>query len=251
MSKLAAVIAASIVNYNNAAVKPSLEQFEKEINDALGVTSVKVWREDKNIPLPVYGKEGDACCDVYAKEIEYDEKRDRYIVHTGLHFALPDEYEMELRPRSSLTKTEVYMPNSPGTLDCGYRGELLVVFKTRTSKAILGCINNMGKAFNYIAKSSTKEGAAIMQARRCYNDCADANIIPYAVGDRICQLVIRRRELIQWDEVETIEELGTTERGAGGFGHTGGMKTEEQPKEGPAIEGDESPKVSGTNRFAK
>ena len=29
------------------------------------------------------------------------------------------------------------------------------------------------------------------------------------------------------------------------------MKTEEQPKEGPAIEGDESPKVSGTNRFAK
>lgn len=71
--------------------------------------SVKVWREDKRIPLPKYGKEGDACCDIYCKSVEYDSDKDRYIVHTGLHFALPDEYEMELRPRSSNTKTEFYV----------------------------------------------------------------------------------------------------------------------------------------------
>ena len=47
------------------------------------------------------------------------------------------------------------------------------------------------------------------------------NGFPYKEGDRICQLLVRRRELIEWDEVEYLEELGTTERGEGGFGHTG------------------------------
>ena len=41
-------------------------------------------------------------------------------------------------------------------------------------------------------------------------------------GDRICQLLVRRREKIQWEEVETLEELGSTERGEGGFGSTDG-----------------------------
>lgn len=40
-------------------------------------------------------------------------------------------------------------------------------------------------------------------------------------GDRIAQLLVRRREVIEWNEVEHLDELGTTERGDGGFGHTG------------------------------
>ena len=40
-------------------------------------------------------------------------------------------------------------------------------------------------------------------------------------GDRVSQLLVRRREKITWDEVETLEELGTTERGTCGFGSTG------------------------------
>ena len=44
---------------------------------------------------------------------------------------------MELRPRSSNTKTEFYVPNAPGTLDWGYRGELLIIFKGRTNKYLL------------------------------------------------------------------------------------------------------------------
>ena len=76
-------------------------------------------------------------------------------------------------------------------------------------------------------------------------------------GDRICQLLVRRREKIQWEEVETLEELGGTERGEGGFGSTGGTgesKTEEAPEPEKEQETDEEPaKVSGTtqNRFAK
>lgn len=115
MSKLSKAIANAIIEFNSGLLTQD-ELFEKLEQDIDNV-SVKVWREDKSIPLPVYGKEGDACCDVYAKSIEYDADKDRTIIHTGLHFALPDEYEMELRPRSSNTKTDVYLPNAPGTLD--------------------------------------------------------------------------------------------------------------------------------------
>lgn len=226
-----------------------------ELND---IVPVRVYREDKRIPLPVYGKEGDACCDVYATSIEYDETKDRWIVHTGLHFALPDEYEMELRPRSSNTKTELYVPNAPGTLDWGYRGELLVIFKGRTNKYLLSAFKELKDTVCFML------GVKNHSLDKCSQDFDKAVYeFPYRPmtddfeGDRICQLLVRRREQITWDEVETLEELGTTERGEGGFGSTGGTgeaKTEEAPKPEKEQETDEeSAKVSGTtqNRFAK
>lgn len=71
--------------------------------------------------LPIYGKEGDACMDIYPIYCEYDNKRDRWIYHTGLAFAIGGTEkvpnEMEIRPRSNLTKSDFYVSNSPGTLD--------------------------------------------------------------------------------------------------------------------------------------
>lgn len=72
--------------------------------------------------LPVYGKEGDACMDIYPIHCEYDNTKDRFIYHTGLAFAIGNDddgnpNEMSLRPRSNLTKSDFYMPNAPGTLD--------------------------------------------------------------------------------------------------------------------------------------
>lgn len=148
----------------------------------LDEVKVKVWREDETVKLPTYGKEGDVCMDVYVHKIEY--KNDgRVVYHTGLHFALPEDYEMEIRPRSSNTKTCAVMQNSPGTLDQGYRGELLIV-------------------------------------HRDINDPILCNS-QYKVGDRVAQILIRHRERIIWDEVDTQEELGKTERGENGFGSTG------------------------------
>lgn len=223
------------------------------------IVPVRVYREDKRIPLPVYGKEGDACCDVYATSVEYDETRDRWIVHTGLHFALPDEYEMELRPRSSNTKTELYVPNAPGTLDWGYRGELLIIFKGRTNVHLFRAVEELKDCVRGIPGVGKNRFLAA-----CNNELDKAGYtFPYRPisddyeGDRICQLLVRRREKIQWEEVETIEELGSTERGEKGFGSTGGdgeSKTEEAPEPEKIKEADEEPaKVSGTtqNRFAK
>lgn len=217
MSKLSKAIANAIIEFN-AGLLTQDELFEKLEQDIDNV-SVKVFREDTGIPLPTYGKEGDACCDVYAKSIEYDADKDRTIIHTGLYFALPDEYEMELRPRSSNTKTDYYLPNSPGTLDWGYRGELLVIFKNRSNIHLCRCVEDSLMAINQLKHVTNR-------IEEITNDCMKEleqvmNGFPYKEGDRVCQLLVRRREKITWDEVETLEELGTTERGAGGFGHTG------------------------------
>lgn len=217
MSKLSKAIANAIIEFNTGFLTQDelYQKLEQDIDDV----SVKVWREDKSVPLPTYGKEGDACCDVYAKSIEYDADKDRFIIHTGLHFALPDEYEMEIRPRSSNTKTDVYLPNSIGTLDSGYRGELLVIFKNRSNIHLCRCVEDSLMAINQLKHVTNR-------IEEITNDCMKEleqvmNGFPYKEGDRICQLLVRRREKITWDEVETLEELGTTERGTEGFGSTG------------------------------
>lgn len=155
-------------------IAPLLEQLDE--------VKVKVWREHETVKLPTYAKNGDACMDVYVHSIE--EKSDgRIIYHTGLHFRLPADYEMIIRPRSSMTKTFAVMQNSPGTLDGGYTGELLIVHR---------------------------------------NICAPKLAVKsYNIGDRVGQILVRRREYIVWDEVHSQEELGETERGSGGFGSSG------------------------------
>ena len=152
-----------------------------KILDELDECKVKVWREDETVKLPTYAKQGDACMDVYVHSIER-KKDGRICYHTGLHFALPEDYEMEIRPRSSNTKTTAVMQNSPGTLDEGYRGELMIVHRDMNDPSLC-------KA-------------------------------QYSVGDRVAQILVRRRENIIWEEAKTLDELGNTERGQGGFGST-------------------------------
>lgn len=221
MSKLSKAIANAIIEFNSGLL--TQDELHQKLEQDIDNVNIKVWREDKSVPLPSYGKEGDACCDVYAKSIEYDADKDRFIIHTGLHFALPDAYEMELRPRSSNTKTDYYLPNSPGTLDWGYRGELRIIFKNRTSRQLIRIISTFGNAFNDIITRVKHENAynSIICVRQEFNKLIKKEGCPYVKGDRVCQLLVRRREKITWDEVETLEELGTTKRGTEGFGSTG------------------------------
>lgn len=178
MSKIVNVISEALrtVFYNNDIEKAC------DVLAELDEVKVKVWREDDTVKLPTYGKDGDACMDVYVHSVEFKDDG-RVIYHTGLHFALPEDYEMEIRPRSSMTKTIATMQNAPGTLDQGYRGELLLVHR---------------------------DIIAPLQANN-----------EFKIGDRCAQILVRRRERIVWNEVNTQEELGDTERGEGGFGSTG------------------------------
>ena len=103
---------------------------------------------------------------------------ERRLIPTGLHIALPEGYEAQVRPRSGLAlKRGITVLNSPGTIDADYRGEVGVLL-----------IN-------------------LSQEDFVIND-----------GERIAQMVIARHE--QADFV-VVEELDQTERGEGGYGHTG------------------------------
>ena len=103
---------------------------------------------------------------------------ERRLIPTGLHIALPEGYEAQVRPRSGLAlKHGLTVLNTPGTIDADYRGEIGVVL-----------IN-------------------LSQEDFVVND-----------GERIARMVIARHE--QGDFV-VVEQLDETERGEGGYGHTG------------------------------
>lgn len=193
---------------------------------------LKVGSDTIEPKLPAYGKEGDACMDIYPIYSEYDADRDRWIYHTGLAFAIGGTKdipnEMEIRPRSNLTKSDFYMPNSPATLDFGYRGELLIIFKNRTSANILNSIKYLSTAIEKLAMrtgnhAEVKQYTSIARTA-LMNVQSSIDNAPYKCdgNDRCCQLLIRGSERITWKEVKTVEELGSSERGAGGFGSTKG-----------------------------
>ena len=91
---------------------------------------------------------------------------ERRLIPTGLHIALPEGYEAQVRPRSGLAlKHGLTVLNTPGTIDADYRGEIGVVL-----------IN-------------------LSQEDFVIND-----------GERIAQMVIARHEHVEWEEVEQLDE---------------------------------------------
>ena len=81
-----------------------------------------------DLPLPSYETSGSAGMDVRAAEEMVLAPGQRGLVGTGLAFAIPEGYEIQVRPRSGLAlKKGIAIPNSPGTIDSDYRGELKVI----------------------------------------------------------------------------------------------------------------------------
>jgi dUTP pyrophosphatase len=100
------------------------------------------------------------------------------LVPCGFYMAVPVGYEAQMRPRSGLAlKHGITLPNSPGTIDADYRGEVCVI------------LGNIGPEPFVVSRSM-----------------------------RIAQMVIAPVTQAVVDEVDQLPE---TERGAGGFGHTG------------------------------
>ena len=131
-------------------------------------------------PLPTYQTDGSAGMDVRA-DLEAPiviEPLCRRLIPTGLYVAIPQGYELQMRPRSGLAlKSGISLVNTPGTIDSDYRGEIGVII-----------INLSGEPFTV------------------------------NTGDRICQMVLNRVPQLEWEEVA---QLSDTDRGSGGFGHTG------------------------------
>lgn len=144
---------------------------------------VKIKKLVDNAVIPAYATEGSAGMDITATSKSYD--NDNNVVYgCGLAFEIPKGYVGLLFPRSSNAKKDLLLSNSVGCLDSDYRGEVLFKFK-RVKKRL----------FSWFKKS--KE---------------------YEIGDRIGQIIIIKHPAI---EFVVSEELSKTERGAGGYGHTG------------------------------
>ncbi|MGS4945000.1 dUTP diphosphatase [Meridianimarinicoccus sp. RP-17] len=98
---------------------------------------VLAWTEeaDRAVPLPAYATDGAAGADLRAN-LPADQRAGgltlapgaRTLVPTGLRMAIPDGFEVQLRPRSGLAlKHGLTLPNSPGTIDSDYRGPVGVI----------------------------------------------------------------------------------------------------------------------------
>lgn len=80
------------------------------------------------LPLPAYATAGAAGMDVVAAEDVTLAPGARHAVATGFAMAIPDGYEVQVRPRSGLAlKHGITCLNSPGTIDSDYRGEVKVI----------------------------------------------------------------------------------------------------------------------------
>lgn len=87
---------------------------------------------DEEFELPFYATEGAAGADIRAsipeKKSIVVKPGERVLVPTGLQMEIPFGYEIQVRPRSGLSlKSSLMVVNSPGTIDCDYRGEINII----------------------------------------------------------------------------------------------------------------------------
>ncbi|QQA42142.1 dUTP diphosphatase [Pelagovum pacificum] len=89
---------------------------------------------DRDVPLPVYQTEGAAGADVRANFPENERAGvtlpagGRALIPAGFAMAIPEGYEVQVRPRSGLAlKHGITLPNTPGTIDSDYRGPVGII----------------------------------------------------------------------------------------------------------------------------
>lgn len=81
-----------------------------------------------DLPMPGYETKGSAGMDIRAAEATTIMPGKRELVGTGFAFAIPEGYEVQVRPRSGLAlKKGISVLNTPGTIDSDYRGEIKVI----------------------------------------------------------------------------------------------------------------------------
>lgn len=92
--------------------------------------AVEIMRHGEGLDLPAYATEGAAGMDAVAA-VDRDvtlAPGERAALPTGLKLAIPDGYEVQVRPRSGLAlKHGLTVANAPGTIDSDYRGELKIL----------------------------------------------------------------------------------------------------------------------------
>ncbi len=157
---------------------------------------VEICRE--GISLPAYAHDWDAGMDVCAAEEMVLGPGETIVVPTGLKFAIPEGYEIQVRPRSGLSsKTPIRISNSPGTIDSGYREELGIIV-SNTSE-ICSCSYNEPILLD---SHGNRKGNYLIRK-----------------GDRIAQLVLQEIPRMKLIPISSVKAIASDRKG--GFGSTG------------------------------
>jgi len=139
-----------------------------------------------NITLPEYARLNDAGMDIRSAVDADIYPGETKLIPTGLKVAIPEGYELQVRPRSGLSlKTPLRLANSPGTIDSGYRDEICII------------------------------------THNCTAPSDDNKNVPFHIsaGDRIAQLVLSEVPRIKFKLTDNVSDIGMN-RG-GGFGSSG------------------------------
>lgn len=96
---------------------------------------IPILKLDPEARLPDYKKHGDSGFDFYCLQDTLIPAAQTGIMHTGLAFAIPFGYELQIRMRSGASlNTPLIIPNAPATIDSGYRGEIGIIFRNLGSE---------------------------------------------------------------------------------------------------------------------
>lgn len=163
---------------------------------------VKIKKLSEKAVIPAYAKPGDAGLDLVATDFEMDNDGNA-IYKTGIAVEIPEGYVGLLFPRSSNSKKDLLLSNSVGVIDSGYRGEVMLKFKSN-----FRILENYDEIKEQYSKGLPPDN---IQVKNVFNNI-------YSVGERVAQLIIMPYPQIEFEEVE---ELSKTERGEGGYGSTG------------------------------
>ena len=144
------------------------------------MVKILVKKLDPHVNLPSYKTIGSSGMDLIAftgKTITIAPKKS-YVVPTGISLAIPENYEIQIRPRSGLAaKNSISVLNTPGTIDSDYRGEVKIILFNHGTDEFL--INN---------------------------------------GDRIAQIVLMPVHKIDFEEVDNLPDTVRGEGGFGSTG---------------------------------
>lgn len=152
-----------------------------------------------NAIMPSYAHSNDAGMDIFASEDTYVKPGQSVLVPTGLKMAIPDGFEMQIRPRSGLSlNTLLRIPNSPGTIDSGYRDEIKIIVYNASTVS-----DSVDENDTYTTESKGNPQGIYLIRR----------------GDRIAQMVFASVSKAHLILIDSLDGIGNNRNG--GFGSTG------------------------------
>ena len=187
-----------------------MEETKVSMNPPVEGITLDIQLRHPDAKIPTKAHNTDNGYDLYAVSVEYDEDMDCYVYHTGVSIKVPVGYSLDVIPKSRHRKTNCYMPNTPGDVDPGYTGEILVNYKPRVPRKLVKIIDRLILAISKLIDLNYYFYNVLETLNKELNP-------PYRAGEAVAQCYLTPHPDIKFNVVDKLPE---TERGEGGHGST-------------------------------